>query len=86
MESTPPKVSLVIPFYNDQDRLLQRMGAARDFLQAQPYRSELILVDDGSTLDRSEEISQALPGAQILRYSPNRGNRKLGAISILGAI
>jgi len=73
MESLPPKVSLVVPFYNDHDRLLQRMGLARDFLQAQPYRSELILVDDGSTLDRSEEIRLAFPGVQLLRYSPNRG-------------
>jgi dolichyl-phosphate beta-glucosyltransferase len=73
MESAPPKVSLVVPFYNDQDRLLQRMTAARDFFQAQPYRAELILVDDGSTIDRSEEIRAAFPGVQLLRYTPNRG-------------
>ena len=73
MESAPPKVSLVVPFYNDQDRLLQRMAAAREFFQAQSYRAELILVDDGSTVDRSEEIRQAFPGAQLLRYTPNRG-------------
>ncbi|HKX11550.1 MAG TPA: glycosyltransferase [bacterium] len=73
MDSAPPKVSLVVPFYNDQDRLLQRMAAAREFFQAQPYRAELILVDDGSTVDRGEEIRQAFPGAQLLRYTPNRG-------------
>ncbi|HKY62101.1 MAG TPA: glycosyltransferase [bacterium] len=73
MEPAPPKVSLIVPFYNDQDRLLQRMGAARDFLQAQPYSSELILVDDGSMTDRSEEIRQAFPGVQLIRYSPNCG-------------
>jgi dolichyl-phosphate beta-glucosyltransferase len=73
MESAPPKVSLVIPFYNDQERLLQRAGAARDFLQAQNYRSELILVDDGSTVDRSAEIREAFPGVTLLRYEANRG-------------
>lgn len=73
MESAPPKVSLVVPFYNDQDRLLLRIGAARDFLLAQPYRSELILVDDGSTVDRSEEILAAFPGVHLIRYTPNQG-------------
>ena len=46
--ATPPSLSLVIPAYNEVDRIAATVEAALAFLAAQPYRAELIVVDDGS--------------------------------------
>lgn len=68
-----PKVSLIIPFYNDQDRLLSRLGKAQSYLDGQNYSSEILLVDDGSTKDRTREIREKFPKVKIIRYEKNRG-------------
>ncbi|HEV2108002.1 MAG TPA: dolichyl-phosphate beta-glucosyltransferase [Thermomicrobiales bacterium] len=44
-----PHLSLVIPAYNEARRLEASLRAALTFLDEQPYSTELILVDDGST-------------------------------------
>lgn len=68
-----PKVSLIIPFYNDQDRVLDRLESAFGYLQSQGYSFEIILVDDGSREDRTGEIQAKFPLAKIIRYEKNRG-------------
>jgi glycosyltransferase involved in cell wall biosynthesis len=45
----PPSLSLVIPAYNEAGRIAATLETALSFLASQPYASELILVDDGST-------------------------------------
>ncbi len=75
--SPAPSLSLIVPVYNESRRVrgpLQEMGA---FLSAQPYSSELVLVDDGSedgTATLIGEIAPALPvPLRLLRYERNRG-------------
>ncbi len=68
-----PKVSLVIPFCNDQDRLMSRLGIVREFFQKQNYSYEVLLVDDGSKQDRTKEIRDMLPFVKIIRYPKNKG-------------
>ncbi len=68
-----PKVSLIVPFYNDHKRLLDRLQVAWDYLRQQPYTWEIIVVDDGSDEDHGEEIQTRYPGIRVLRYTPNRG-------------
>ena len=41
-----PHLSLIVPVYNGADRLPSSLEQLRTFLRAQPYSSELILVDD----------------------------------------
>lgn len=51
-------LSIVIPAYNEERRLpptLQRVAA---FLRAQPFRSEILVVENGST-DRTSEVVEA---------------------------
>jgi dolichyl-phosphate beta-glucosyltransferase len=45
----PPSLSLVIPAYNEAARIDATLTEVGRYLAAQPYASEIILVDDGST-------------------------------------
>jgi dolichyl-phosphate beta-glucosyltransferase len=64
-------LSLVVPAFNEALRLPVTLAAWQDFLRAQPYASELIVVDDGST-DRTVEVAQAA-GARVLQLPVNQG-------------
>jgi dolichyl-phosphate beta-glucosyltransferase len=43
------ELSIVIPAHNESKRLPASLEAVREYLSAQPFRSELIVADDGST-------------------------------------
>ena len=47
--SIQPTVSIIIPAYNEERRLPTTLAAIVSFLNAQPYASEIIVVDDGSS-------------------------------------
>jgi dolichyl-phosphate beta-glucosyltransferase len=44
-----PFLSIVIPAYNEEQRLPSTLHTILDFLATQPFPAELIVVDDGST-------------------------------------
>lgn len=71
-----PLVSIVAPVYNEAATLgefVRRIGAVCDTLQAR-YRSEIVLVDDGSK-DRSLEVATSLiSGERRLRVIELRRN------------
>lgn len=53
-----PHLSLVIPAYNEKKRLKKGLTTAINFLQQQKYSWEVIVVDDGSTDNTSQIVSQ----------------------------
>ena len=53
-----PKLSLIIPAFNEQSRIGGTLEEAWAYLAAQQYAFELILSDDGST-DKTREIGEA---------------------------
>ena len=63
-------ISLVLPVYNGAPFLPERLREVRTWLDAQPCRTELIVVDDGST-DGTPGILRGVPGA--IRLDRNRG-------------
>jgi glycosyltransferase involved in cell wall biosynthesis len=65
-------VSLVIPAYNEARRLPRTLEAWHEFLTAQPYAAEVIVVDDGSR-DATAEVARAAPGVRVLEQPANRG-------------
>jgi dolichyl-phosphate beta-glucosyltransferase len=71
-----PYLSVIIPAYNEEQRLQSTLERVLAYLDRQPYTSEILVVDDGST-DRTATIARRYAGenarVRILRYTPNRG-------------
>jgi dolichyl-phosphate beta-glucosyltransferase len=53
-----PFLSIVIPAHNEEQRLPHSLQKIDAFLSCQPYRAEVVIVENGST-DRTVEIAQA---------------------------
>lgn len=51
MSAQPPLLSLIIPAYNEAERLPETLPAVIDFLDTQPFLSELIIVNNNSRDD-----------------------------------
>ena len=69
-------LSIVIPAYNEKQRIGKTLRVMHAYLQQQPYAAEIIVVDDGSQ-DGTASIVQASEAAfsptQVLRNGRNRG-------------
>ncbi|HEX8504342.1 MAG TPA: dolichyl-phosphate beta-glucosyltransferase [Hymenobacter sp.] len=72
-------LSFVIPAYNEAARLGRTLSQVLAYLQVQPYSSEVIVVNDGST-DGTAQVVETIFAAhtgrtatRLLSYSPNRG-------------
>jgi dolichyl-phosphate beta-glucosyltransferase len=69
-------LTLVIPVYNCGRRLAASLAELEGFLEAQPWPSELVLVDDHSaeaTTAALEEFAARRPGTRLLRNEQNLG-------------
>lgn len=75
--SSAPSLSLIVPVFNESRRLAAPLREMGEYLAAQSYSSELVLVDDGSrdgTATLIGEIAPTLPvPVHLLRYEQNRG-------------
>jgi glycosyltransferase involved in cell wall biosynthesis len=74
----PPTLdlSVIIPAYNEEARLPRTLDCIFTYLQAHPYRAEIIVVDDGSSDQTSEIVSagaQKYPGLRLVSNGENRG-------------
>ena len=47
--TSPPKLSLIIPAYNEAGRIEKTMRHVLQYFDEQDYGAEVIVVDDGST-------------------------------------
>jgi len=54
---TPPLLSIIIPAYNEENRLPETLEKIRVFLAAQPYAAEVLVMENGSS-DRTLEIAR----------------------------
>lgn len=69
-------LSVVIPAYNEAQKIETDLKLASSYFQSQPYRHEIIVVDDGSTdrtADVVEGVSNKNPQIKILRQNRNAG-------------
>lgn len=76
MNPPPPKISVVVPVYNEEENIPILLREIRDALDplGEPY--EVLFVDDGSS-DRSLEVMRGLipenPALRVLRFEKNAG-------------
>jgi dolichyl-phosphate beta-glucosyltransferase len=68
-----PQLSVVIPAFNEAQRLPATLAQVHSYLATRGVRHELLVVDDGST-DGTSEVARAATGpVAVLRHTPNRG-------------
>src|SRR5262245_59936481 len=69
-------VSVVIPAYNEEERLPMTLKRIYDYLSKRSFSFEIIVVDDGST-DRTAAIAerflQSRRGGAVLKNDANQG-------------
>jgi glycosyltransferase involved in cell wall biosynthesis len=85
-----PKISIVIPAYNEAGRLGGSLRTIVAYLNDQREESELIVVDDGSTDNTAEVAEQTIvqPGVvstRVIRYEKNRGKGYAARTGLLAA-
>ncbi len=81
-------LSVVIPAYNEGLRLPDTLSHAAEYLKAQPYSSEIIVVNDGST-DGTEKVVCEQTSSSIavkLLAHPDGANHGKGAAVKLGML
>lgn len=74
----PPRLSIVVPAYNEAARLGTTLRAILDYLNDTEEDAELIVVDDGSRDETAVVAERAVAkcgaiSARVIRYEPNRG-------------
>jgi len=71
------KLSIIIPAYNEEDRIVQTISKTILYLNAQDYLSEILVVSDGSTDNTGDVVKRFDPGNNVtlkfFEYHPNRG-------------
>ena len=71
-----PRLSVVVPAYNGEDRLPGSLAQLGSWLDALPYPTELILVDDCSRAPAAtvlRDFAAQRPGTQLIRNDVNIG-------------
>ena len=73
-----PDLSIVIPAFNEEDRIVITLAQTLAYLKTQTYSSEILVISDGSR-DRTRRVVEQDFGGQgrvdvrVLEYFPNRG-------------
>jgi dolichyl-phosphate beta-glucosyltransferase len=85
-----PKISIVIPAYNEAARIGPSIEKIIDYLNESYEASELIVVDDGSADDTAAIAENALAkagkvAARVVRYEQNRGKGYAVRLGLLHA-
>lgn len=72
---TNPRLSIVIPAYNESRRLPPTLDKVKAWARAQPYPVEIVIVDDGSRDGTADLARSALAGLdhQVIVHEKNRG-------------
>ena len=77
-QANRPSLSIVIPAYNEDRRLVPTLEKLRDYASKHDCDWEVIVVDDGSRDDTHKSACDADPGPLQLRILSNPSNRGKG--------
>lgn len=87
------RLSIVIPAYNEQDRLVTTLRETIAYLNRQRYDSEILVISDGSS-DHTAQVARNFQTPEhvivhVVEYHPNRGKGyavKTGMLKAQGKI
>ncbi|HEV2035426.1 MAG TPA: glycosyltransferase, partial [Candidatus Dormibacteraeota bacterium] len=85
IESSPPQLSVVIPCYNEEQRLPRTIEQIQHYLDGRGMAYELILVDDGSsdgTRQVMDEAAARNPAVRVEVLPANRGKGRALAAGV----
>ncbi|MFA4930609.1 MAG: dolichyl-phosphate beta-glucosyltransferase [Patescibacteria group bacterium] len=83
-------LSIVIPAYNEAHRISDTLITTHKYLDRQPYRSEIIVIDDASTdttIDVVKSLFYKIPNLRVIRHRKNQGKGaaiRTGALNLRG--
>ncbi len=80
-DTEQPYLSVVIPAYNEEERLKRAIPAIVAYLQAKNLNFEIVVVNDGSndgTARVTQDLTRTYPMVRLVDLNPNRG--KGGAV------
>ena len=86
------KLSVVIPAYNEEERITKTLISVGEFLSKQVYDYEILVVNDGSHDKTGEVVRQAMPNVKNLQLIDNTQNHgkgwvvKQGMLAAIGDI
>lgn len=83
-----PRLSVVIPVYNETDRLGRTVPELLEYLHAASYPYEIVIVDDGSTDGTAvlaEDLLRIEPDFRVLAQPENRGKGHAVKVGMLAA-
>lgn len=70
------KISVIIPAFNEVDRLPATLDSVYEFLSTKENQFEIVVVDDGSSDNTAQlvrDYSKAHPNVRVVSYENNRG-------------
>jgi glycosyltransferase involved in cell wall biosynthesis len=85
-------LSIVVPAYNEEQRIPPTLERLHRFLSTLPLRTEIVVVDDGSRDDTCGVVTRAMakmPNLRLVRQTPNRGKGaavRMGMLEARGQI
>lgn len=82
-----PFLSVVVPAYNEEERLPRTLEGLHEYYSRQSYTYEVVVVSDGSrdsTRQLVETFAQTHPGFRVIEYHPNHGKGYAVRTGILG--
>lgn len=83
-----PHLSVVVPAYNEEERLPRTLSRLHEYYESQAYPYDVIIVNDGSkdgTAKLVQEFVVGHPKFQLIDYSPNHGKGYAVRTGILAA-
>lgn len=69
-------ISIVIPFYNEEDSIIPLYNALANAMEKLDYSYELIIVDDGSTdgtIRKARQLTQSSTNVKVVKLKRNYG-------------
>ena len=84
VDGQAPRVTIVLPCYNEQMHVMEEIERISAAMDASGYAYELLVIDDASTDDTLQVLTEALPRFPSMRLMPFRRNGGSGTARRIG--